>query len=557
MGCINTRSTERKVTVNKPRTSEPQCKNPITEDHNKINLSKQPSQPKEDEKKENRVDISKLNERGRSSNKNILIDHKHWINKNNGRIDEDYEIGERIGSGSFGTVFKVKHIKSGIRRAMKVLKRSAIEDNMIEENFQVEISILISTDHPNIMKIFEYYTDNKNYFIIMELIQGRELYESVLKLRNFNESTVAHIMNQLLSALCYLHSKSIVHRDIKPENILVREYKKPSVKAPNGLSMDGSQIKEPEQLTYFHLVLIDFGNSNFYEKNTRLNSLVGTPYYISPEVLKENYDEKCDIWSCGILLHILLVGFPPFKGKTIKETFAKILKYEINYNCDSWKEVSAEGLDLVKKMLQYEPKNRISALEALDHKFFQKFLEKEELSVETANNVLKNICDFNIWEKLVQATLAFIVHYKMNKSENQEIERIFREFDVNKDGKLSISELKLGFEKIYGKTMSNLEVENIISKMDMDKNNYVEYEEFLRVCLDMKNIATETNLKLAFEKFDSDNDGYLDRDEIMSILGVTDSAYITEVMSAADENLDGKISFKEFIRFIELIIEKM
>ena len=165
-----------------------------------------------------------------------------------------------------------------------------------------EIQVLKELEHPNIIKIHEYYIDNKYHYIITELLNGGELYDSIVKVQRFNERKAAHIMRQILSALNYLHSKGIVHRDIKPENILVE---KADTNSELGDDFESLNIK-----------LIDFGASIFFKENQKLTVKIGSPYYIAPEVLNRNYDEKCDIWSSGVVLYVMLTGNFPFIGNT-------------------------------------------------------------------------------------------------------------------------------------------------------------------------------------------------------------------------------------------------
>ena len=212
---------------------------------------------------------------------------KNLVTLINSKPEDNYKIINKLGKGSFGSVFKVKHKITGEIRAMKIIKNTSVDDRAGAYNvkFLKEIQVLKELDHPNIIKIFEYYVDNKNHYIITELLTGGELYETIVKCHNFNEKKAAFILKQILSALNYLHSKGIVHRDIKPENILVQ-------------NID----KKKNKMEEIHIKLIDFGASNFFKENEILKLKVGSPYYITPEILNKNYNEKCDIWSVGCFI---------------------------------------------------------------------------------------------------------------------------------------------------------------------------------------------------------------------------------------------------------------
>lgn len=168
-----------------------------------------------------------------------------------------------------------------------------------------EVQIMKMIDHPHIVKIFEYFENDRFIFIVMELMEKGELFDKIQEEHHFSEDKAVKIMKNILEGVNYLHKKNIVHRDLKPENILFTK---------NGV-----------------LKIVDFGTSKFFTKKV-MKTTHGTPYYIAPEVLKEKYDEKCDIWSCGVILYILLCGFPPFNGKDDEEIMNNVRKGTFNFN---------------------------------------------------------------------------------------------------------------------------------------------------------------------------------------------------------------------------------
>jgi calcium-binding protein CML len=207
-------------------------------------------------------------------------------------------------------------------------------------------------------------------------------------------------------------------------------------------------------------------------------------------------------------------------------------------------------MHIINKMMEYDMNIRISANEAFKHPYLASNTIYNNICEKTAIDILNNIKNFFTTEKLQQAVLSYIVHYNISKEEAKDFENIFRKFDVNGDGRLSISEIKEGFESLYGKELSDFQVESILKKMDLDQDNFVEYQEFLRVVLDTEMMINKNNLKSAFEAFDKDKNGWLDKKEIKQILGSAKEEYINELIEVLDDNGDGKISFDEFTVFM-------
>lgn len=211
-----------------------------------------------------------------------------------------------LGHGKFGTVREAIRISDSRHYAIKSIpKRLILKDVHMLRN---EIETLHCTDHPNIAKFFETYEEEHYVHIVMELCSGGDLFENIIKKGHFTENEVAEIMKKILSALNYLHSLKICHRDLKPENFL--------------FSTDGTHIE---------IKVIDFGLSTKFGETSDMHSIVGTPFYVAPEVLYGTYNKECDVWSLGVILYTLLVGYPPFRGNTNLEIFNQIKKGKIDF----------------------------------------------------------------------------------------------------------------------------------------------------------------------------------------------------------------------------------
>ena len=450
------------------------------------------TQSSPDDKKKKR---STLKELSRLANISKDIKIKNLITLINSKPEDNYKIVSKLGKGSFGSVYKVKHKISGEIRAMKIIKNTSVDDKVGVENakFLKEIQVLKELDHPNIIKIFEYYVDNKNHYIITELLTGG------------------------------------------PENILVQK------------------IDKKENQDEIYIKLIDFGASNFFKENEILKLKVGSPYYIAPEVLNKNYNEKCDIWSAGVVLYVMLTGKFPFVGQTSQKLFESIKTGKYRTEGKEWEAISLEAKELIGKMLELDKNKRISASECLKSEFLSILDTKKEMP-DMLPSVFTNIFKLNAREKIQQATIRIIVHNIQHNENIEKLRDIFDLLDINKDGQLTYSEIKQAFKKIFPDNYITEEKMNIIlEKLDEDNDGVISYEEFLRVTINEKILLEKNNLRLAFDKFDLNKDGKLSKDELLNVLDKGASDYVDDLLNLIDKNKDGYISFDEFCHLMNKV----
>ncbi len=478
-------------------------------------------------------------------NFNINLTNDVIVSQSNKKPSDDYKRLNYLGEGSYATVYCVENRITGSKRAMKVISKGDNCNDEDDKEITNEINILRTLDHPNILKIFEFYSSKESYSIVTELCQGGELFQEIIDRGPFDENYSAYVMFQILSAINYCHKMKIIHRDLKPENILIIE------RDSNGLP----RIK-----------IADFGTSKIVEKGNVQRKLVGSSYYIAPEVLKKHYDEKCDLWSCGVIMYILLSGRPPFGGDNDKEIMEKVIIGKYDLENSPFDKLSKSGKDLIQKLLMIEPNKRLSAEQALSHPWFKENKSKELFNQINDENILKkmveNLKNYKNQSVIQETALAYLVHNYPDFKDVINACKLFNQIDTNNDGKINKEELYKGLkEKIKMENLENV-VNLIFKNLDMNNNGFIEYEEFVRAAIDKEIFITDNILYFAFKYFDKDGSGEITFDEIEKVFkkSIPDKSKVhnslTKIINEVDINGDGKISFIEFCRVMKRMLKK-
>ena len=461
-------------------------------------------------------------------------------------LSKNYKKLNLIGEGDSAQIFRVRNQITDSIEAMKVIKKAELE---IENEREIinEISILRKMDHPNILKLFDFYSTEDSYAMILELCSGGELYKEIIEKGPFNEGYTSYVMYQIFSAINYCHKMHIIHRDLNPENIL---------------------IIDRNELGYPRIKICDFGLSKIFEKGLKQKKVVGSLFYIAPEVLKKNYNEKCDIWSCGVIMYILLSQKLPFNSEEENEDelLNKILIGKFDLESPPFDKISKNGKDLITKLLNSDPQKRISAEEALNHQWFIENKSKELFNQINDENILKklieNLKSYKNESAIQETALAYLVHNYPNLKDVINACKLFSQIDTNNDGKINKDELIKGLKsKIKIDDLENV-VSTIFKNLDMNNNGFIEYEEFVRAAVDKEIFITDNILFFAFKYFDKDGSGEITFDEIEKVFknSIPDKSKVhnslTKIVNEVDYNGDGKISFIEFCRVMKRMLKK-
>ena len=459
----------------------------------------------------------------------VGLEHNLLVSQYKTNPFSDYKKIKELGSGSFATVYLVKHNTTGSVRAMKEIKKisnEGEEDNELE--IINEINILMKMDYPNIVKIFGFYITSHYYYLITEYCEGGSLFDLIINNNGpFPEIQASYIMHQIFSVVNYCHKMKIIHRDLKPENILINK----------------------NENNFVQIKVCDFGTSLMFNRGEVQDELVGSIYYIAPEVLKKKYNSKCDLWSCGVIMYILLTGVPPFGGSNNRIIVEKILKHDydktlLNKRCKACKE-------LISLLLERNISKRIRADEALKHKWFQIYKSKEirvEVDPKVIENCIINLKKYKKSSEIQEVALLYLVHNNPDLKEVDDACKIFGLIDKNGNGKINKEELFNGLSDIYQSDKLQQDVDEIFKNLDVNNDLYLETEEFVRAAIDKSIFLTEKSLKFAFNFFDKTNKGEITVNDLINILSGDDVS--KEEMERVREMV-GKISPDEKIRFEE------
>jgi calcium-dependent protein kinase len=311
---------------------------------------------------------------------------------------------------------------------------------------------------------------------------------------------------------------------------------------------------------YFWIKIIDFGTAKIFERKKKEREIIGSSYYIAPEVLKKNYNEKCDTWSVGVILYMTLTGIPPFDGETDEDIIGRIKIGKYSKNNKRFLEHSSEVKDLVSSLLEIDTEKRLSSKEALDHPWFKKYGGRKlfcNFKREEIMPYIDNLFQYKYNSKLQELVIAFLVHNLSLSEETIIILKMFRFFNKAGDCKLTKSEFTLGLYGYKNKEDVDEMADIIFQRLDGDNNGYIEYEEFLRACLDKTKLMTRENLKYAFKFLDKDNTKTLNVNNILNAFITKPNKEIETIfmitLNEVDKDGDGIIRFNEFVELMTKI----
>ncbi|GMH01333.1 hypothetical protein Nepgr_003172 [Nepenthes gracilis] len=451
------------------------------------------------------------------------------VGKHQSLISDKYVVGRELGRGEFGVTYLCTDKETKEKLAVKSISKRKLRTAVDVEDVRREVAIMSTLpEHPNLVKLRATYEDNVAVHLVMELCEGGELFDRIVARGHYSERAAAGVARTIAEVVRLCHVNGVMHRDLKPENFLFANKR------------ENSPLKA-----------IDFGLSVFFRPGERFTEIVGSPYYMAPEVLKRNYGPEVDVWSAGVILYILLCGVPPFWAETEQGVALSILRGVIDFKREPWPQISDSAKSLVRQMLEPQPQKRLTAQQVLDHPWIQN--AKKAPNVPLGDIVRTRLKQFAVMNKFKKKAMRVIAEH-LTVEEVEIIRDMFLLMDTDHDGKVTYEELKAGLRKV-GSQLAEAEIKLLMEVADVDGNGYLDYGEFVAVTIHLQKMENDEHFHRAFMFFDVDRSGFIELDELRDALvdesGETDTNVLNEIMREVDTDEDGRISYDEFVAMMK------
>ncbi|KAJ0753449.1 putative protein kinase CAMK-CDPK family [Helianthus annuus] len=446
-------------------------------------------------------------------------------------FDQRYTIGKLLGHGQFGYTYVATDKVNGHRVAVKKIDKNKMILPVAVEDVKREVKILQAlSGHENVVQFYNAFEDDSYVYIAMELCEGGELLDRILSKKDsrYTEKDAAIVVRQMLKVAAECHLHGLVHRDMKPENFL---FKSPKVDS--------------------HLKATDFGLSDYIRPGKKFTDIVGSAYYVAPEVLRRKSGPESDVWSIGVITYILLCGRRPFWDKTEDGIFKEVLRNKPDFRRKPWPSISTSAKDFVRKLLVKDPRARLTAAQALSHPWVREGGNASEIPLDIS--VLSNMRKFVRYSRLKQFALRALAS-TLDEEELADLKDQFHAIDIDKSGAISLEEMRQALAKDLPWKIKESRVSEILEAIDSNTDGLVDFTEFVAATLHVHQLEEHNSVKwqqlsqAAFEKFDVDRDGYITPEELKMHTGLRGS--IDPILEEADIDKDGRISLPEFRRLL-------
>ncbi|KAL6218765.1 hypothetical protein ACLB2K_011974 [Fragaria x ananassa] len=446
------------------------------------------------------------------------------------------EVGDEVGRGHFGytcsAVFKKGEFK-GQQVAVKVIPKAKMTTAIAIEDVRREVKILRAlTGHTNLVQFYDAFEDSDNVYIVMELCEGGELLDRILSRGGkYSEDDAKTVMVQILNVVAFCHLQGVVHRDLKPENFL---YTAKDESSP--------------------LKAIDFGLSDFAKPvwliDERLNDIVGSAYYVAPEVLHRSYSTEADVWSVGVIAYILLCGSRPFWARTESGIFRAVLKADPSFDEAPWPSLSLEAKDFVKCLLNKDPRKRMTAAQALSHPWMRNY---NDVTVPLDILIFRLMKMYMRSSSLRKAALRALSK-TLTVDELFYLKEQFALLVPNKNGTITFDNIRMALMKNATDAMKESRIPDLIASLNALQYRRMDFEEFCAAALSVHQLEAldqwEQHARCAYELFEKDGNREIVIEELASELGLGPSIPLHVVLHDWIRHTDGKLSFLGFVKLL-------
>ncbi|VAH27925.1 unnamed protein product [Triticum turgidum subsp. durum] len=446
-----------------------------------------------------------------------------------------YDLGDEVGRGHFGYTCAAR-IRKGARKgdavAVKVIPKAKrkMTTSIAIEDVRREVKILKAlAGHKNLVQFYDAYEDNENVYIVMELCEGGELLDRILSSRGgkYSEDDAKSVLVQILNVVAFCHIQGVVHRDLKPENFLFTS------------KDENSQLKT-----------IDFGLSDFVKPDERLNDIVGSAYYVAPEVLHRCYSTEADVWSIGVIAYILLCGSRPFWARTESGIFRSVLKADPSYNEAPWPSLTPEAMDFVKRLLCKDPRRRMTAAQALGHPWIRNYNDiKMPLDVLIFRLIKAYIRSSSLRKAALKALSKTLTVDELFYLKGQ-----FSLLEPDRNGCITLDNIRMALTREATDAMKETRVQEILVSLSALQYRRMDFHEFCAAAVSVHQLEAldrwEQHARSAYEIFEKDGNRAIVIDELASELGLSPSVPLHVVLQDWIRHTDGKLSFLGFVKLL-------
>ncbi|XP_038705683.1 calcium-dependent protein kinase 26-like isoform X2 [Tripterygium wilfordii] len=496
-------------------------------DHSPSSLTTASNFSKDNSKRENHLPAMSPTKKDTIMRRNPDTQAYYVLGHKTANIHDLYTLGRKLGQGQFGTTYLCTEIATGIEFACKSISKRKLISREDVDDVRREIQIMHHlVGHKNIVTIKGAYEDPLYVHIVMELCAGGELFDRIIQRGHYSERKAAELTKIIVGVVEACHSLGVMHRDLKPENFLL--------------------VNKDDD---FSLKAIDFGLSVFLKPGQVFTDVVGSPYYVAPEVLLKHYGPEADVWTAGVILYILLSGVPPFWAETQQGIFDAVLKGHIDFDSDPWPLISDSAKDLIRKMLCSQPSRRLTAHEVLCHPWICENGVAPDKALDAA--VLSRLKTFSAMNKLKKMALRVIAE-SLSEEEIAGLREMFKAMDTDNSGAITFDELKAGLRR-YGSQMNDTEIRNLMDAADVDNSGTIDYGEFIAATIHLNKLEREEHLMAAFQYFDKDGSGYITIDELQAACHEHNmpDELLEDIIREVDQDNDGRIDYGEFVAMMQ------